>query len=374
MALLEGNEKSDDRKRRVRMKENGVAGLLNVVVALAIASVAYTDWIVVANISLGYLYVLPLALSGLVNPLPFTITLALLCTVLQDIFGPPVDSLHLRIVHNVVGLAGFLVVGFLVTLIAKQRNRLAAEVRQQRDEYERDLILASQVQRRVLPKPPILPGLELGAAMKTARLLGGDYYDFFQISEDVVDVVIADVSGKGAAASLLMPSLAVALRLRARELSGPAAILKDLDEVLHQVTNPATFVTMFYARFDQSSRTLQYASGGHNPPLLVRPRTGESLQLEEAGPIMGILPDAQYSNTVVTLEQGDILTLFTDGVTEQENESGEEFSTERLKEVILRHEMEPAAAVVAHIAEDVSTYGGTKEQMDDLTVVVVKVL
>ena len=374
MALLEGNEKSDDRKRRVRMKENEVAGLLNVVVALAIASVAYTDWIVVANISLGYLYVLPLALSGLVNPLPFTITLALLCTVLQDIFGPPVDSLHLRIVHNAVGLAGFLVVGFLVTLIAKQRNRLAAEVRQQRDEYERDLILASQVQRRVLPKPPILPGLELGAAMKTARLLGGDYYDFFQISEDVVDVVIADVSGKGAAASLLMPSLAVALRLRARELSGPAAILKDLDEVLHQVTNPATFVTMFYARFDQSSRTLQYASGGHNPPLLVRPRTGESLQLEEAGPIMGILPDAQYSNTVVTLEQGDILTLFTDGVTEQENESGEEFSTERLKEVILRHEMEPAAAVVAHIAEDVSTYGGTKEQMDDLTVVVVKVL
>jgi len=374
MALLEGNEKSDDRKRRVRMKENEVAGLLNVVVALAIASVAYTDWIVVANISLGYLYVLPLALSGLVNPLPFTITLALLCTVLQDIFGPPVDSLHLRIVHNAVGLAGFLVVGFLVTLIAKQRNRLAAEVRQQRDEYERDLILASQVQRRVLPKPPILPGLELGAAMKTARLLGGDYYDFFQISEDVVDVVIADVSGKGAAASLLMPSLAVALRLRARELSGPAAILKDLDEVLHQVTNPATFVTMFYARFHQSSRTLEYASGGHNPPLLVRPRTGESLQLEEAGPIMGILPDAQYSNTVVTLEQGDILTLFTDGVTEQENESGEEFSTERLKEVILRHEMEPAAAVVAHIAEDVSTYGGTKEQMDDLTVVVVKVL
>src|SRR5580692_8614805 len=178
MALLEGNEKSDDRKRRVRMKENRTKGLLNVVVALAIASVAYTDWIVVANISLGYLYVLPLALSGLVNPLPFTITLALLCTVLQDIFGPPVDSLHLRIVHNVVGLAGFLVVGFLVTLIAKQRNRLAAEVRQQRDEYERDLTLASQVQRRVLPKPPILPGLELGAAMKTARLLGGDYYDF----------------------------------------------------------------------------------------------------------------------------------------------------------------------------------------------------
>jgi serine phosphatase RsbU (regulator of sigma subunit) len=84
-----------------------------------------------------------------------------------------------------------------------------------------------------------------------------------------------------------MPSLAVALHLRARELSGPAAIIKDLDEALKQVTNPATFVTMFYARFNQTSRTLEYASGGHNPPLLVRPKTGESLLLEQAGPHRG---------------------------------------------------------------------------------------
>jgi sigma-B regulation protein RsbU (phosphoserine phosphatase) len=273
----------------------------------------------------------------------------------------------------VISLAGFLVVGFLVTLIARQRARLAAEVRRQRDEYEHDLVLASQVQRRVLPKPPIVAGLELAAAMQTARLLGGDYYDFFQMSDDVVDVVIADVSGKGAAASLLMPSLAMALRLRARELSGPAAIIKDLDGVLRQITNSATFVTMFYARFHQASRTLQYANGGHNPPLLVRPKTGESLLLEAGGPIVGILPDAQFSDTVIALDQGDILTLFTDGVTEQENESGDEFSLGRLKEVILSQEAEPAAAVVARISEAVSSFAGAKEQADDLTVVVVKV-
>ena len=139
-----------------------------------------------------------------------------------------------------------------MTLIAKQRARLVAEVRRQRDEYEHDLILASQVQRRVLPKPLVCSSLELAAAMQPAQLLGGDYYDFFQISDEVVDVVIADVSGHGAAASLLMPSLAVALRLRARELDGPAAIIKDLDGVFRQITNAATFVTMFYARFDQS--------------------------------------------------------------------------------------------------------------------------
>src|ERR1700677_3081104 len=201
-----------------------------------------------------------------------------------------------------------------------------------------------------------------------------DSSDFFQIPDDIVDVVIADVSGKGAAASLLMPSLAVALRLRARELSGPAAILKDLDGVLKQITNSATFVTMFYARFNPTLRTLEYASGGHNPPLLLRTSTGESLLLEEAGPIMGILPDAQFSNTNLTLEPGDILTLYTDGVTEQEDESGEEFSLDRLKKIVLSKESDPASAMVTDIAEAVSTFAGTKEQSDDLTVVVAKVL
>jgi serine phosphatase RsbU (regulator of sigma subunit) len=349
-------------------------GLLNVVVALAVASVAYTDWKVVANVSLGYLYVLPIALSGLINPLAITGALAVICTVLQDRFGPPADSLQLRIAHNVIGLAGFLVVAFLVTLLAKQRDRLAAEVRRQRDAYERDLVLASQVQRRVLPKPPTLSGFEFAATMHPARLLGGDYYDFFQISEDVVDVVIADVSGKGAAAALLMPSLALALRTRARELSGPAAIVKDLDEALKQITNSATFATIFYARLHAGSRSLEYASGGHNPPLFVRRRTGACWLLEEAGPIVGILPDAQFSNAVVPLEQGDILTLYTDGVTEQENEQGEEFSMNRLREAVLRTEGEPANAVVADIAEAVSRYAGAREQADDLTVVMVKVL
>jgi serine phosphatase RsbU (regulator of sigma subunit) len=186
-------------------------------------------------------------------------------------------------------------------------------------------------------------------------------------------VVIADVSGHGAAASLLMPSLAVALRLRARELSGPAAILKDLDEVLKQITNMSTFVTMFYARFDQSSRILEYANGGHNPPLLLRAKTGKALELEAGGPIMGILNDPQYSNTVVALDPGDILTLFTDGVTEQENEAGDEFSVNRLEDVVRKIENEPASALVANITDAVSIFAGTKAQADDLTVVVVKV-
>jgi sigma-B regulation protein RsbU (phosphoserine phosphatase) len=349
--------------------------LLNFLVLLAVASIAYTDWIVVPNVSLGYLYVLPIALSALVNRLLITFALAGVCAVLQDLFfGTTPETLEVRIIRNGITLVGFLVVGFLVTLVARQRNRLVAEVTRQRDEYEHDLILASQVQRRVLPKPPVCSTLELAAAMQTAQLLGGDYYDFFQISDNVVDVVIADVSGHGAAASLLMPSLAVALRLRARELSGPAAIITDLDQVFNQITNAATFVTMFYARFDQARRTLEYANGGHNPPLLTRAKNGQALQLEAGGPIMGILKNPQFSNTVVELDPGDILTLFTDGVTEQENAAGDEFSISRLEEVVRSNEAEPAAALVARITESVSTFAGTKPQADDLTVVVVKVL
>jgi serine phosphatase RsbU (regulator of sigma subunit) len=365
-----GRDKRDRRAEDIRM-----TGMLNLLVLLATAAVAYTDSIVAPDVSLGYLYVLPIALSALVNPLPLTLILVAVCTVLQDVFygGPPV-ALQVEVVRDAMTLGGFLIVAFLVTLIARQRGRLAAEVRRQRDEYEHDLTLAAQVQRQVLPKPPVCPSLELAAAMQTAQLLGGDYYDFFQISDSVVDVVIADVSGHGAAASLLMPSLAVALRLRARELNGPAEIISDLDQVLRQITSTATFVTMFYARFDQTGKTLQYANGGHNPPLLTRPRTGQSMQLDVGGPILGILKDTQFSNTVVALEKGDILTLFTDGVTEQENETGEEFSTSRLEQVVLNNEAEPASALVAHITEAVSTFAGNKPQVDDLTVVVVKVL
>jgi serine phosphatase RsbU (regulator of sigma subunit) len=373
MAFKKSSKSTDEYKRLVRSEENRATGLLNVIVVLATAAVAYTDWKVVVNLSMGYLYVLPIALCALVNPFPVTVSLAILCTFLEELFGPAPD-IDLRIYRVILGLTGFLTVGFVVTLIARQRERLASEVRRQRDEYESDLVLASQVQRRVLPKPPVVPGLELAAAMQTARLLGGDYYDFFQISDDVVDVVIADVSGKGAAASLLMPSLAVALRLRARELSGPAAIIKDLDEILKQITNPATFVTIFYARFNTTLHTLEYACGGHNPPLLLCPSTGESQLLEEAGPIVGILPDAQFSNTVIPVKRGDILTLYTDGVTEQENVSGEQYSLDRLKNLVLSKATEPSSAVVTDISDAVSLFAGTAEQSDDLTVVVVKVL
>jgi serine phosphatase RsbU (regulator of sigma subunit) len=371
---LSKKTKSGQDGRLVQTQENRIKGLFNALVFLSIAAVAYTDWRVVPEVSLGYLYLLPIALSALVNPAWLTALLAVVCAILADIFyGAGVRTPAVRDVRDLMTLVGFLVVGFLVTQVAKQRNRLVEEVRRQRDEYERDLLLASQVQQQVLPKPPVCTSLELAAGMQTATLLGGDYYDFFQISDDVVDVVIADVSGHGAAASLLMPSLAVALRLRARELGGPAEIIKDLDQVFRQVTNAATFVTMFYARLHQSTKTLQYSNGGHNPPLVVR-KNGQALTLEEGGPILGILKDTVYVDTMVQLDSGDILTLFTDGIIEQENAAGEQYSVGRLEEVVKSRQGESASSLVAAISEEVNAFAGQKQQEDDQTIVIVKIL
>lgn len=354
------------------IREGQVAGLLNAVVFASIAAVAYADWWVVAPISLGYLYILPISLSALVNPLPLSGAIAVGCTVLHDAFGPKVTPLSLRITHDVIDLIGFLIAAFVVTLLARERNRLFNEVRRQRDEYENDLALAAQVQRKVLPKPPHVSGFDLAAGMRTARLLGGDYYDFFSLSAEMIDVVIADVSGKGAAAALLMPSLAVALRLRARELGGPAEIIKDFDEALKQITSSATFVTMFYGRLNAATRVLEYSNAGHNPPILLRTKTGARELLDEGGPILGILDTAQYRNAAVTLEPGDILALFTDGVTEQEDLRGEQFSMDRLTELLRGHSHEAAAALVAEATQAVYDYAQTNELSDDLTLVIVK--
>src|SRR6202035_1111990 len=125
---MKGKQKRDEEKKRVEVEEIRITGMLNFVVVLAIAAVAYTDWIVVPNISLGYLYVLPIALSALINPLPLTIAIAVVCTVLQDLFAGLPDTVQVRVVRDAIALAGFLVVSLLVTLIAKQRSRLVAEV------------------------------------------------------------------------------------------------------------------------------------------------------------------------------------------------------------------------------------------------------
>src|ERR1700731_3208490 len=121
MALMKNNKNSQDYNRDLLLAENRATGLLNLIIVIAIGAIAYTDKIVAEDDALGYLYLLPIALSGLVNRLPVTIAIALFCAFPQDIFGPPSDTLHVRVLRNLVSLAGYLIVSFFVTRIATQR-------------------------------------------------------------------------------------------------------------------------------------------------------------------------------------------------------------------------------------------------------------
>ncbi|MEI9977384.1 MAG: hypothetical protein WDN23_00030 [Edaphobacter sp.] len=163
---------TDKYRRQLLTEQNQATGLLNIVLAASIAGIAYTDWIVVENDSLGYLYILPIALSGLVNRLPIPSASLFSAPTCKTSSVHPATLSHIRAIRAIVSLAGYLIVGFLVTAIARQRGRLAAEIRQERDDYEKDLTLAAQVQHQVLPAPPVMPGIELAAGMQTARLLG----------------------------------------------------------------------------------------------------------------------------------------------------------------------------------------------------------
>lgn len=355
-----------------RKQERRTEFLLLFAVLAGIAAVAYADKLVM-TISLGYLYVLPLSLAALVLPLPTSLTLVAICVVLHDWLGPFVHSGWQMLYRNLLTLFGFTTVVLFVHGLAEQRRRLSRQVRAQRDELAAELRRAADVQQRLLPREaPVIPGIEFAGMMSPAKQLGGDYYDYIQLPEGNVGLVIADVSGKGTEAALFMPSIEVALRMDASAPRQTNEILTTLNKVLYELANQTRYVTIFYAKLDPGSGTLQYTNAGHPPPLILRAST-DPMWLAEGGPIVGMLPDAAFEMNSVRLEPGDVVVLYTDGVVEAQNPSGEFYSAERLESVVrANHEM-PAHELVSSIHRSVVSFASNGELQDDLTLMVVKV-
>ncbi len=187
---------------------------LSLIVVAFIVAVAYADSRV-DEISLGYLYLLPLVLSALVNRRLTTFSLIVVCIFLHDLFGPQ-HTIVARVVLNLTALTGFSVVALFVNRLAKQRRSLSEIARRQRDELAAEIRLAMEVQQRLLPtSTPMPPQIESAGGMTYAKGVGGDYYDFIELTEGDIGIAIADVSGKGVAAALLMPAIEVGLRLGA---------------------------------------------------------------------------------------------------------------------------------------------------------------
>ena len=347
--------------------------VLSLVVVAGISTVAYADKSV-ASVSLAPLYFLPLALSALVHPLRVSLALSIVCLVLHDLLGPVREVGARHLTRDLTILLGYLFVVVVVNQLGTQRRRLAELAERQRDELATEIQLAAEVQQSILPRSiPTVPGFEFAARMYPAKTVSGDYYGFIELPAGEIAVVIADVSGKGVAAGLLMPSIEVALRMDAPRFPRTSDLLQTFNNVVCQVTAGHRFISMFYGKLCSQSRSLEYANAGHNPPLLIHAGT-DPTALDQGGPVLGVLPNSRYMSDRIELRQGDVLVLYTDGAVEAENPAGEQYSADRLSRTISSHLRQNAGELIETIYTSVVQFRETTSLADDLTLVVLKTL
>jgi putative ABC transport system permease protein len=247
----------------------------------------------------------------------------------------------------------------------------------EQERLRRDVALAAEVQRRLLPDaPPQGRITSLAAVTLAARSVAGDYYDFFALEDGRLGVALADVSGKGVAAALIMSVVQASLRILSSEPNLPLPDLAArMNQFLYRSTQSNSYATFFYAQIDERSLQLQYVNAGHNPPYLVR-RAGTEIaidQLSAGGTVLGLFPEATYEHGTVELQPGDVLFIFTDGVTESMNTAGEEFGEDRLTR-LLRLSCDLSVDVLAaRVSSDLKDWSAGAPQHDDLTFVVAKI-
>ena len=245
---------------------------------------------------------------------------------------------------------------------------------EERRRLEAELELSQVVQRALLPQSvPSIQGVELAAFSRPSEIIGGDYFDFFQFRDGSHGLVIADVSGHGVSAGMLMSSLQMAIRTMAPETDVPAEILERINRFYIHNINFTTFVTIFLARFDPATLTLTYVNAGHNPPAVRRKSDSTISWLRPTAPAIGLAEEFRARMETISFEEGDSLLLYTDGLTEVLNISNEEFGQERLGALVQQYADRPAPDLLQSIRREVSTFGGGRPLVDDVTMVALKI-
>jgi len=243
-------------------------------------------------------------------------------------------------------------------------------------QLEQELELSQTVQRALLPhQSPQIPGLDVAVFSRPAQIVGGDYFDFFQFRDGAYALAIADVAGHGMAASLLMASMMTALHTITPETEYPSEVVRRVNRFFSHNVNFTTFVTLFLGRFDPDSKRLLYCNAGHNPPLLVRhqPNGHEPVVwLKPTGAAVGLIEDYSITASAVKLDAGDTLLLYTDGITEANNPSGEMFGETRLAELVRNQAKSPAKELVRLIWQEVQDFLAGQAPVDDATLVALK--
>ncbi len=245
-----------------------------------------------------------------------------------------------------------------------------AELRQ----LESELELSQVVQRGLLPKEiPSIRGMNIAAFSRPAQIVGGDYFDFVDFKDGAHGFVMADVSGHGVAAGMFMSSLQAAFNTLVPDADSPLSVLERVNKLYIHNINFTTFVTIFLGKYDPETRILSYANAGHNSSYLYRPSTNQEIWLKPTGPAVGLMEGFIIHKENVQLEPGDIMLLYTDGITEASNSQGRLWGEDNLADIIRANAASSAEQLLQSILKAMKDHTGGNPLADDVTLVISKV-
>lgn len=257
--------------------------------------------------------------------------------------------------------------------LAIENAMLHKELTEKR-KLDQELEVAAEIQKRLLPAhPPEIPHFDVDALTVQCKQVGGDYYDFVKLDEDKFGIAVADIAGKGIPAALMMSNLQANLQSRAIYDHNPANVVCAINNLIYINSMSNKYATHCYGIINSRERTFVYTNAGHNPPLLRR-NNGQWEELTIGGMVVGLFDNQEYEQAEIIMEPGDILIIFTDGVSEAMNQIGEEFGEDRLKETLVKNKELTAPKICDAIYNEIMAFEEGTERHDDLTLLVIKAL
>lgn len=267
----------------------------------------------------------------------------------------------------------------LLSIIASQSAHVIENARLYKEEkqlrqFEQELEMARKIQRQLLPKEkPSVAGFDIAGTTHAAKVVGGDYFDFIKLKDERWAIALGDVSGKGIPAAMLMSNLQATLRNQALTTPSIRECISNANDLLYLNTESNKFVTLFYGVLDPNSKKFAYVNAGHNFPFLMN-KDGAFKTLETGGVVLGMLPNCPYDKDELQLNPGDILLIYSDGVTEAENQMEQLFGEEQLQMCIRENQDRNAEQILANINQAIKAFSGPKDQDDDITMIVIKAM
>ena len=242
----------------------------------------------------------------------------------------------------------------------------------EKKKLEEQMQIAKDVQSSLLPaQPPEITGYDIAGVCIPTYEIGGDYYDYIKLDNNNLAIIIADVSGDGIPAALIMASFRAMLRNQLKIYNEPAEIMNLLNQQIPEVSRKRDFITAFYGKLNYEQHILSYANCGHNSPILLK-SDGKIELLETGDPALNILDAASFNSNSISIAPGDEIVFYTDGVIEIFNKDSEEYNVERLQKVILESQNKSANEIINNIVESTRNFSVTKLYRDDFTLVVIK--